>query len=314
MKNSNLKHFKITSDDEGQRLDNFLSDNLELSRNQIQNLIKKNDILCNTNKTKSSYLLKSNDDVTIDFEYFNQEDFKLYNDSSIDIEIVFEDSDIIVVNKPAGLVTHPGAGSEKKSVVHAVFDKLPTQTEDPLRPGVVHRLDKDTQGLLVLAKNIESQKNLSEQFKSKTAKRTYRALCFGRFKLDKGTYETHLKRDPKNRKKYKSQEDGKLAVTHFKVLKENEISYVELNLETGRTHQIRVHLSENQHPIINDQVYGHEKRLKEIKDISLRSFLKELKNMPLVATNLEFTHPRSDELQRFSIPWPSEFIYENLSD
>jgi len=313
MKPDNLKTFLIDKNTEGQRLDHFLSEQTDLTRSKIQNLIKENKVLCNTFKTKASYTLKEEDSIQL---YISVEvkEFTLFQNSEIKVDVVFEDEDLIVINKPPGLVTHPGAGLESESVVHAFYDKLFKNPEAPLRPGVVHRLDKDTQGLLVLAKNSESLLKLSEQFKIKNAKRTYKALCFGRFKEDTGTFKSFLKRDPKNRKKYKSQSDGKEAITHFKVLNEHEISFVEFNLETGRTHQIRVHASEDHHPIVNDPIYGHSKRLKELKDLKLKKFLSSLENMPLVAVNLSFDHPKSGKALSFEIPWPKEFEYENLSN
>lgn len=315
MKKQNPKTLKIASTDEGERLDLFLSKLLGCSRNQIKNLIKNNLILCNQSPAKSSHILKTDDIIEIyEFENSNNNIIELFHDDSIDVAVVFEDNDIIVVNKPPGLVTHPGAGKESKSLVHALFNKLPNNPEDPTRPGIVHRLDKDTQGLIVLAKNSESQKNLANQFRNKTARRTYRTICYGKFKTQKGVYETHLKRDPKNRKKYKSQNEGRIAITHFTVINENELSFVELKLETGRTHQIRVHLSEDHHPILNDQIYGHEKRIKEIKNINLRTFIKNLEYMPLVATNLKFSHPVTNMTLEFEVAWPEEFKFENLSD
>jgi len=314
MKNQTLKNFEITLEFEGSRLDNFLSKNTEFTRNQIQNIIKKGDVLCNSKKVKASYVLKEADNVTLDLENTKIKELNLFHNTSLNVDIVFEDDDIIVVNKEAGLVTHPGAGFETESLVHALYDKLPKESEDPTRPGVVHRLDKDTQGLLVLAKNIESQADLAAQFKDKSAGRTYQALCYGKYKKNNGTYKSNLKRDPRNRKKYKSQETGKLAITHYKLLNESEISFVELKLETGRTHQIRVHLSEDNHPILNDKAYGNEKRLKEIKDIKLMAFIKGLKNMPLVATKLKFFHPKTKEELSFEIPWPKEFSHEDLSN
>ena len=314
MKNLNDKNFSISKEEENLRLDHFLSKKTGLSRNRIQALVKDGCVLCNKKRVKSSYSLKEKDLIEVGLHTNENKKTELFHDDSIKLDVVFEDHDIIVVNKPAGLVTHPGAGLETQSVVHALFNKLPMNKEEPFRPGIVHRLDKDTQGLLVLAKNKDSQSNLALQFKEKTAKRTYRALCYGKFKKHQGTIETYLKRDPKNRKKYKSQEEGRLAITHYKLINENEISLIELYLETGRTHQIRVHLAENHHPIINDKIYGHEKRLKDIKDSKLKSFIKNLNNMPLVAIKLEIIHPRNNERMIFSIPWPNEFIYENLSD
>ncbi len=313
MKPDNLKTFLIDENTDGQRLDHFLSEQTDLTRSKIQNLIKENKVLCNTTKTKASRTLKEGDTIELYLDTEKKET-ALFQNSEIKVDVVFEDEDLIVINKPPGLVTHPGAGLENKSVVHAFYDKLYKNSKALLRPGIVHRLDKDTQGLLVLAKNSESLSKLSEQFRVKKAKRTYKALCFGRFKEETGTYKSFLKRDPKNRKKYKSQSDGKEAITHFSVLNEYEISFVEFNLETGRTHQIRVHASEDHHPIVNDPIYGHPKRIKELNDPKLKKFLSSLKNMPLVAIKLSFDHPKSSKSLNFEIPWPKEFEYEDLSN
>ena len=313
--NPSHNSFTVSASEEGNRLDHYLSKKTGMSRNQIQSLIKQSNILCNKKRPKASYHVLKGDEISLkNSESLKKDNFKLFFDDRIDLEIVFEDEDIIVINKPPGLVTHPGAGLEEQSVVHALFNRLPENIENPLRPGIVHRLDKDTQGLLVLAKNLESQENLLEQFKEKKVQRTYRTLCYGKFKNPSGSYKSFLARDPKNRKKYKSQQEGRFAITHFQVLKENEISFVELKLETGRTHQIRVHLSENHHPILNDTIYGHEKRIKEINDSNLKLFIRNLNQMPLIAVHLRFNHPKNSKTMEFSTPWLKEFIYENLSD
>lgn len=314
MKSLSRNFFSVREIEKDQRLDQFLSEKTNISRNQIQSLIKNGEVLCNDRKTKSSYLVQEGDQIYVSYGNEEQKKYKIFHNKNIYVEIVFEDDDVIVINKPSGLVTHPGAGLEEESVVHAFFDKLPKNHESPYRPGIVHRLDKDTQGLMVLAKNYESLEALKKQFKNKVAQRTYRALCYGKFKEPSGTYESFLNRDPKNRKRYKSLKEGRLAVTHFEVINENEISFVELKLETGRTHQIRVHLSENHHPILNDEIYGHNKRIKEINNLNLKNFIKDLNLMPLVAVKLQFNHPKTGESQSFSIPWPKEFVYENLSD
>jgi 23S rRNA pseudouridine1911/1915/1917 synthase len=171
-------------------------------------------------------------------------------------------------------------------------------------------LDKDTSGLLVLAKTEGAFTSLKEQFKNKTAKRIYWALHFGKLKVLSGQWSTHLARHPKNRLKFSSQEIGKHAVTNFRSITQGPISLTELALETGRTHQIRVHLSENQLPILNDSLYGSIKNINSINDISLKTKLKQIKRMALVARKLSFNHPVSKEDLTFEVPWPEELNFD----
>lgn len=297
---------KVTSDFENFRVDVFLHKKLSLSRSQIKNKIQSSEVKLNEKKCKASHKLKQNDLVVVTGPLEAEESLQITK-KNINLEIVYEDSEIIVVNKPSGLVTYPGAGKESESLVHALFDKLPKESQISNRPGVVHRLDKDTQGLIVLAKTVESHKALSKQFKEKTAKRTYKALCYGRFKQPQGTIETLLSRNPKNRKKMKSMAAGKKAVTHYHVTNENEITEVELVLDTGRTHQIRVHLSELNHPILNDKIYGNTKRIKEIQNLSLRKKIMENKELALVAIQLKINHPVKGHSLIFKTPWPESF-------
>lgn len=311
MKKSDHK-FTVPEDFKDVRLDVFLQNELSLTRSQIKNKIKTFEILLNGVHAKPSNKLKENDLIEIFFNtglYLEEADKNAQlKQKDIDLDIIFEDEQIIVVNKPPGLVTYPGAGKEEVSLVHALYDKLPKKASSVShRPGVVHRLDKDTQGLIVLAKTTESHIALSKQFKDKTAKRTYKALCYGRFKEKKGTIESFLGRNPKNRKKIKSLPEGKKAITHFEVTYENELTEVKLELDTGRTHQIRVHLSEMSHPIINDKIYGNSKRIKEIKSSTLRKKITQSENLALVAIELKLTHPTTGDDLVFKTPWPKSF-------
>lgn len=305
MKKETKGQISIDDQSEGLRLDNFLNSQFSnLSRSKLQALIKTGAVTINQKKAKSSACLNAGDLVDFNFEDLLEEKTSPLIQKNIEVEIVFEDDHLIVVNKPAGLITHPGIGNTEESLVHALFDKL--LKNDPVRPGVVHRLDKETSGLLVLAKSKEAFEDLSAQFKAKTAQRIYWALHFGKLKEESGTWTSFLARSPKNRVKFSSQSAGKNAVTHFKQIVSGTMSITELALDTGRTHQIRVHMSEHHLPILNDALYGSDKNLKSILEIDLRMKLKNIERMALVARKLSFTHPISKEKLIFETPWPEE--------
>ncbi len=300
----NKKTYIVESKNTIQRLDLFISRLYpDFSRIQIQKMIKSEAITVNKNKVKASLLLNLNDSIEITMTTLLKKKIMAFQ-QEIFVEIIFEDNDLIVVNKPIGLVTHPGAGNLDGTLVNALFDKL--LKNDSIRPGVVHRLDKDTSGLLVLAKTKIAFESLSEQFKNKEACRIYWALIFGKLKIQKGTLRTNLSRNPRDRKKFLSQKVGKIAITHYKVLKQGSLSLVELSLETGRTHQIRVHLSEKGHPILNDPIYSSKKKINDLQDPILKSKAKKLKRLALVAKELNFKHPLTRQLLTFKVPWPDE--------
>lgn len=296
--------FEVSKKFAGKRLDLFLASSLEsYSRSQIQKLIKENKVRVNGKEAKSSCEVCCGDIVSV-FSCDEKKEQKIFQ-KKIAIPLVYEDDDIIIVDKPPGLVTHPGAGREQESLVHAFFNRLYKNSLE--RPGVVHRLDKDTQGLIVLAKNKMSYENLVEQFKKRSIKRTYNALCLGVFKEMAGKIETNLARNPKNRKKFSSQQSGKRAVTHYTVLHSGPVSLVELRLETGRTHQIRVHLSEQGHPILHDSIYSSSKIINSISDPFLRAQAKKLKSLALIALKLELNHPVSNNKLTFVRKLPKGF-------
>ena len=306
MKKESKSSLICSAEQDQTRLDIFFNSCFKsLSRTRVQELIKSGAIQIQNKKSKPSSAVSAGDKV-----FYNEDD--LIEDTKeiqvsqkdISVEIVFEDNHILVVNKPAGLITHPGIGNTENSLVHAVFDKV--LKNDSVRPGVVHRLDQETSGLLVLAKTETAYENLSKQFKEKTARRIYWALHFGRLKVKSGTWTSKLARHPKNRIKFSSQEDGREAVTHFKELVSGPISLTELALDTGRTHQIRVHLSEHNLPIVNDKLYGSPKNINSIQDNSLKKKIKEISRMALVARKLSFTHPATNELLNFETSWPEE--------
>jgi len=302
----NKGSLNVSIDFNGYRLDNFLSSSFsDISRSKLQSLIKAGLITVNNKKTKPSEKLSTDDLINFNFESLDDDKPKPPSQKEIKVEIIFEDDHLIVVDKPAGLITHPGIGNTEESLVHALYDKL--LKNDPVRPGIVHRLDKETSGLLVLAKTQEGYDGLVSQFKDKTAKRVYWALHFGKLKEESGTWSSYLARNPRHRVRFSSQESGKHAVTHYKEVISGPASITELSLDTGRTHQIRVHMSEAHLPILNDELYGSENNLKSLLDIDLRMKLNKIKRMALVARRLSFTHPITQEPLSFEIPWPEEF-------
>ena len=214
----------------------------------------------------------------------------------IPLDIVFEDEDVIVVNKPQGLVVHPCSTTKSGTLVNALLFHVVDLSgiNGQLRPGIVHRLDKDTSGLLVVAKNDFAHVNLAEQIKNKTAKRDYLAVLEGNLKDESGRVETFLKRDPKDRKKYSVQSSGRVAITDYKVLQHYEkCCLVQFSLQTGRTHQIRVHAKHLGHPVVGDKLYGHE--------------VKGLAGQLLHAYRLTFAHPRTGNVMTFEAPVPTYF-------
>ena len=241
------------------------------------------------------------------------------------LDILFEDSDLIVINKPSGLVVHPSAGHAQDTLVNALLN----YTQDlsmkfgDVRPGIVHRIDRDTSGILVIAKNDFTHEGLAKQFKEKTAHRIYYAACVGVPPKLNGTIYSYLARHPYDRKKYSSVSDvtgkiirdptlppeaGKWAVTHYEVLQSlpSNVSLLKLKLETGRTHQIRVHLAESGFPIISDPIYFEVKKLKNIRSSSTRDTVKDFPHLALHAAELGFVHPRTLENKRFQVGWPEE--------
>jgi 23S rRNA pseudouridine1911/1915/1917 synthase len=230
------------------------------------------------------------------------------------LDIVHEDDDVIVLNKPAGLVVHPAAGHEQDTLVNALL----AHTKDLSvgfatgRPGIVHRLDRDTSGLLVVAKNDQAHQFLAQQFQTKSVHRVYWALAFGVPAEPNGRMESFLKRHPKDRKRFASSADqtGKRAVTHYKLIQSYQkvISLIHCQLETGRTHQIRVHLSENLNPILGDKLYGSGRRNKALGSVKLREHIDSLNRIGLHAAELGFIHPRTRSEMKFSSAWPKDLI------
>lgn len=284
------------------RIDVILVDYLpELSRSNIQKMIQEQLILVNQQPTKANYKTIGNEHITILSE-LEEEELNVVPEN-LPIDVVYEDDDLIVVNKPAGLVVHPSKGHPTGTLVNRLvyhFDQL-SQAES-IRPGIVHRIDKDTTGLLVVAKNNFTHRGLAEQLEQKTMRRTYILLAYGNIETDQGIIKVPLRRDERNRFKFTGHVDGKEAITHFKVLQRLEgATLVEAQLETGRTHQIRAHFEYINHPIIGDPVYNQT-------TLTTPRQFKKLSNTQLLhARDISFIHPRSNQTMTFTSSLPDAF-------
>ncbi|MDD3437755.1 MAG: RluA family pseudouridine synthase, partial [Candidatus Gastranaerophilales bacterium] len=255
-----MKKYRFITDenDEGTRLDNYLSELFaEISRTKIQNAIKTDKVSVNGIIKKPSYKLKTDDKVEFEFE---DEEIDVIKPQNIPLEIVYEDENMLVVNKQSGMLTHPTSIEKENTLVNALLYKYDENLSDIngyLRRGILHRLDRNTSGLLMVAKNNETHENLANQIKTKTAVKKYLAIVKGSFKDDFGVINFPIGRHPRQPHKMAVVEDGKPSITEFKVLKRfKDATYLELDLKTGRTHQIRVHLSYLKHPVVNDTLYG----------------------------------------------------------
>tara|TARA_R100000306_G_scaffold61987_1_gene66510 strand:- start:8383 stop:9423 length:1041 start_codon:yes stop_codon:yes gene_type:complete len=313
------EHFKFVAD-KGQsplRVDKYLMNKVEnATRNKIQKAAKDGNIYVNDTIVKQNYKVKPGDVVTVLFEHPPYE--LLLTPEDIPIDIVYEDDDVLVVNKEAGMVVHPGHGNYSGTLINALtfhFDNLPNNSSN--RPGLVHRIDKDTSGLLVIAKTEEAMTHLSRQFFNKTTEREYIALVWGDVTNDSGTIEGHIGRHPKNRLQNTvflgddAEERGKAAVTHYKVLERlGYVTLVSCRLETGRTHQIRVHLKHIGHTLFNDERYGGEKILKGTSFSKYKQFVencfKILPRQALHARTLGFEHPTTGKFLKFEAPIPND--------
>ncbi|WP_375236004.1 RluA family pseudouridine synthase [Winogradskyella sp.] len=312
------EHHKIVVD-KGQnplRIDKYLMNFIEnATRNKIQAAAKDGSIFVNDIAVKSNYKVKPFDVIRVKFEHPPFENLLVGEDLPLDI--VYEDDDLLVVNKPAGIVVHPGHGNYSGTLINALifhFENLPKNSSD--RPGLVHRIDKDTSGLLVVAKTEHAMAHLSKQFKDKTSEREYVAIVWGNVKEDEGTVEGHIGRHPKNRLQNTVYEGddaykGKPAVTHYKVIE--RLGYVTLlscKLETGRTHQIRVHMKYIGHTLFNDERYGGNLILKGTTFTKYKQFVsncfKVLPRQALHAKTLGFEHPVTGKQMSFNTDVPQD--------
>ena len=296
---------EIEVKEENQRIDAYISSKIDISRVTVQRLIKENKILVNKKQTKASYKVKIGDKIEIEEEEAKEIEIKAEN---IPLEILYEDKDIIIVNKPKGMVVHPANGNPDGTLVNAIMAICKESLSGiggEIRPGLVHRLGKDTSGAIIIAKNDKAHINLSEQIKNHEIEKTYIALVRGIVKENEATINMPIGRSTKDRKKMAVNKNGKSAITHFKVLerfpKEN-CTLLELKIETGRTHQIRVHLTEIGYPIIGDEVYSSGKNIWNIKGQCLH------------AKSLKFKHPITNKEIHIEAPLPEYFssLIKNL--
>ncbi len=289
-----MQEIKIETD-ENKRIDSYLIEKLNLSRSKIQTMIKNKQILVNNKETKNSYVLKNGDIITS--EEYVEEEMKAVPEK-MDLDIVYEDEDVIVVNKGNGMVVHPAVGNKNGTLVNGLLyhSKL-SDINGEFRPGIVHRIDAYTTGLLVIAKNNEAHLSLAKQLEEKTTTRKYIALVHGVVNTDTGTIDAPIGRDVNDRKKMAVTDvNAKNAVTHFKVLERyKNTTLIELQLETGRTHQIRVHMNYIGYPVVNDPVYGKRK-------------LFDNTGQCLHAKTLGFIHPRTGKYMEFTSCLPECFI------
>lgn len=283
---------EIKVDEENSRLDVFLTEKLEESRSQITKMIKNKEVTVNGKIPKAGLLLKKNDKIEIN----HTEEDSTIKPEKMDLDIVYEDDDLIVVNKQNGLVVHPAPGHYQGTLVNGLMHHTNlSDINGEIRPGIVHRIDAYTTGLLMVAKNNKAHEKLAEELKDKKTKRKYIALVWGVIENDTGEIDAPIGRSDKDRKKMAINSKGKKAITHFKVLERfKNATLIELTLETGRTHQIRVHMDYIKHPVVNDPVYGNKKTIDDTGQM-------------LHAKKIGFTHPKTGEYLEFDSELPKHF-------
>lgn len=282
----------IVEENEGLRIDRYLASELDISRSKIQKLIEEEKVFVNGKVVPSSYAVKIDDKIEVqdDLDY----NIKVEAED-IPIDIVYEDDDLLIINKESGMVVHPAPGHYHGTLVNALLYLYPLNSGEKERPGIVHRLDKDTSGLMVVAKNEWTHEKLSEMISTKLVERKYLAIVQGVIKHDTGEIDAPIGRDSHNRQKMAVTDvHGKDAITHFKVLERfNNSTYIECKLDTGRTHQIRVHMAYIGHPVLNDPLYG-------------RGNCSEFGQM-LHSYSIRFNHPRTNKELFFTVDPPKEF-------
>lgn len=309
---------KVTAQISGQRLDKILSQLSDIpSRAQALRLIQQGLVTINEKSLKASYIAHEGDLIKI-----NWPEFKDLTKNSLPVnfklDILYEDKDILIINKPAGIVVHPSHGHSQNTLVDALKQHTPDLSMgfDEHRPGIVHRLDKDTSGVMAIAKNNFSHQHLAEQFRHKTVDRIYYALVYGPANKisPKLAVESHLIRHPKNRKKFCSEKlspsnppKGRWSKTHFENLfqSSSKINLIKCTLDTGRTHQIRIHISELGYPILGDEIYGSIQKAKKLNS-QLKKEIQSLKRIALHASVLGIEHPKSNKRLYFKTPWPED--------
>lgn len=293
------KELRVTEEYEGTRLDVYLVNVLDLSRNFAQQIIQQGHVMVNEKIAKANRRLKMDDCVQVQFQQPTEE--LKAEAENIPLDIIYEDKDIIVINKARGMVVHPAAGNPNGTLVNALLYHCKGELSGingVIRPGIVHRLDKDTSGVMVAAKTDEAHRGLAAQIKAHTARRTYWALVHGTITEDRGIIDAPIGRHAKDRIKMAvTFKGGREAVTHFQVLKRYGMyTWIECKLETGRTHQIRVHMAYIHHPVVNDPLYGYKKDKFPIEGQALHSHC------------LDLVHPITGEAMHFEAPAPADFL------
>ena len=287
---------EITENQAGQRIDRYLADTQDLSRSFLQKILKDGEVAVNGKSVKANYKLREGDRIEFKIPEAVEPDIVA---EDIPLSILYEDADVLVVDKPKGMVVHPAAGHYSQTLVNAVMYHCKGELSGingVLRPGIVHRIDRDTTGSIIICKNDMAHNEIARQLKEHSINRRYRAIVTGVLKDDEGTIEGAIGRDKKDRKKMAITADGKLAVTHYKVLQRfKHYTYVECVLETGRTHQIRVHMASIGHPLLGDEVYGR------------KSDKYKCEGQCLHAMTLGFHHPRTGEYIEVNAPLPPYF-------
>lgn len=292
--------FEVGNGEQNLRIDKYLAQKIpDQSRSYIQKLIKDEQVTVNNQKIKSNYKVQSSDQLRVELPKLQEPDIL---PEDIPLDILYEDEDVLVINKPKGMVVHPSAGHYSQTVVNAVLFHCKGQLSGingVLRPGIVHRIDMDTTGAIVICKNDKAHQILAEQLKEHSITRKYRALVCGNLKEDTGTIVGAIGRHPIDRKKMAiNEKNGKPAVTHYKVLERfGNYTYIECQLETGRTHQIRVHMASKGHPLLGDALYGPTKCPFKLQGQCLHAMV------------LGFMHPSTGEYMEFEAPLPNYFIY-----
>lgn len=287
----------VTAENRGKRLDAFVAGNSDYTRNSVQLLIDQGNIFVNGKARSKSYKVKENDDIVIDVPPAKEVGITAQD---IPLDIYYEDDDLLVVNKPKGMVVHPANGNESGTLVNALMYHCKgslSGINGEIRPGIVHRIDKDTSGLLVVAKNDKAHEGLAVQFKEHSVTRVYNAIVYGNLKNDEGDIDAPIGRHKTDRKKFCVTElNSKNAFTHYKVLEKLKgFTLIECRLKTGRTHQIRVHMQSIGYPLAGDPVYGP------------KNIIKELDGQALHRGVIGFIHPIKNEYMEFSAPWCSQF-------
>lgn len=286
--------FNIDNNFENNRIDKALVEMLDISRSQLQQWIKNGHVLVNNKEVKTNYKLQINDEITVNPPKIKELEIIAEN---IPLDIIYQDQDLAIINKPQGMVVHPSAGHNSGTLVNALMYHIKdlSSINGTVRPGIVHRIDKDTSGLLMIAKNDKAHENLSEQLANKTNKRRYLAIVHGNFGKNSGTIDAPIGRSPKDRKKQAIVSNGKKAITHYEVLEQfDQYALIACTLETGRTHQIRVHMASINHPLAGDPIYGPRKTLKGAGQF-------------LHAETLGLVHPTTKEYMEFQVNPPKIF-------